>query len=155
MHRMLACMLVASACGSEVDPCTTGSAIEVRTEDLGPVTATDYTCTGELAFCETYPDRAMVWLDCAGGVKVRIGVILPDGGWWAALFVEPADGGFAVRAQAESTCNDCPLQIEPLLDGWVAFEETSLDPQARHAGHFSMTFERGSIAGTFDTSNSQ
>jgi hypothetical protein len=152
---MLACLLVASACGSgDVDPCITATAIDVRTDDFGPVTATDYTCTGELADCDLYPDRATAWYAC-NGIKIRIGVILVDGGWWAALYLEPAADGVSVRAQAESTCNDCPLEIEPLRDGWVAFEETSLDPEARQAGHFSMTFDRGTIAGTFDTTNSQ
>jgi hypothetical protein len=136
--------------------------LDLRADDLGPVTETAYVCAGELVDAGFCLDSQYAYVDpYAGtgcpGTLIRIGRASAIGGLYLSIYLHrDLDGAIvSVTAQFEGLTDetDEETRIWSGAQGWIALEQAGPEPGDRFAGHFEVTAgDRGSVTGTFDTS---
>lgn len=155
----MAALLVVSGCDDGF-PCADDQ-LEVRANELGPVSETAYVCDGELVGAGFCFDEQYAFVDpYAGtgcpGTLIRIGRASAIGGLYLSLYVHRNGDGppSSVTAQFEMLVDegDEDTKVWAGATGWLAFEQAGPGPDDRFAGRFQVSADgRGSVAGTFDT----
>ncbi len=155
-------VVFASACTSSHDP----TAIEVRRLSGPPVDGTAFVCT--MADVQTpcdpvegQPSSISVWSPAEDVVGIGLSRNSSAQAWdgpaaFAVLNLRfMRDGGLVVTAydyrSAGGWIGNERRQIP--LDGWIQPTVTSPTPDGRNAGRFSLTFDWGTIEGTYDSAD--
>lgn len=129
-----------------------------------PVTGNSFSCTGNwpstltpCGYTWTSQAATSAFIDASGvHLSLRRTPIPVDGGASMVFIDLEVDSSGVARAKAyEATTQPVTAHVvetsQP-TSGWIDPAVTGVNPGARNAGQFSLTFSWGSIKGTYDTS---
>lgn len=164
-RRILASILsgiAAAACAAS--PGSPSQDIEVRPAGGDPVTGTEFLCSEHAPAiktpCETYhAQRSIIVLRTTANhaVEIRLSrnadAIQVDGEGVTAVLglLFGIEGEVFATAREDTIPGEAPQRVRYPIDGWIAPVAASRTLDGRNAGRFSLTFDWGTIGGSYDS----